>query len=243
MNTNYQGYSSRNHKTTSFCAASLARLNRPIRRAFTVVELTVALVVMSICLLGVGSLLQETISAERVAVQKNQRRAAARAIASEFAAAIESAAFGPDASTSISCGPNRDRLQVLTCYVQSDPVSRAPMERRRYFWKVPRPGEGTSISVQFQRHMFAGSHSIDPAPDTGDNGDEVWTSIPAVEIGKGISGMMVQFRKRGEPSGAWAESWSGSPAEAEAKISVTVEDQVVERIVIPRVDAPLAEKS
>jgi prepilin-type N-terminal cleavage/methylation domain-containing protein len=171
---------------------------RPTRRAFTLVELLVAAVIVSVALLGVYSVFVAAVEAESRTTARWQRRAVARAAADEIAASLEAATNLPGIPA-IVAGPDEQGGYALQCLAQGVGASdgsapRPPLVRRLYRWgdgaearAEPRAGPGAelgadpraprsagprqSLLLRVQTMGYAGSKDLTPSVSAGDSAE------------------------------------------------------------------------
>lgn len=204
---------------------------------FTLVEMVVASVVMSICLIGFYSFVKQPLSAETEITRKHQAQQLAAAVVNQMADSMEQALCLPDAPT-FSAGTDSQGHHELTCVASGPPLPEQPnIQLNRYTWGPSADQDG--IEVRMQRRLFFGSKEVSAGQKDQLDADN-WQSITPQLVGQGLSKFSVQFRPLAQSGDQWLDRWSGASGQVAIRVHAEVADQAVERIVVPPVNAPFA---
>ena len=215
-------------------------------RGFTIVELTVASIVMGMVLLGVYGLFSHVVTVEGQASMRSDEQEAALAVVEHFQETLRRA-VNLAGEPSVVYRKDKDLgLTFLTCWVgpggvASDYTGHPCLERRQYCWGFAEgDGEGT---VELRTIPWGGSANLLPI----DNSDELeeeqlWDCVAPRIIARGVKSLTINFMPVadvGDPEAKWKGSWSGPVGQVVVRISVGWGSAKVERTLLPQVNGGL----
>jgi prepilin-type N-terminal cleavage/methylation domain-containing protein len=198
---------------------------------FTLAELLVASVVMSIALLGVYEMFRNTMSVEVAAAARWSARTAAQSAVDHVAYAVENATNSSKQPTFLAeISTTSDRAFVC----------QLPLERRRYAWRAD--GQGGRQTIFVQRKVSAGSADLSSgaegdSQDTSEGQDEQWGHVTQAVVAKGMDSFSIRFRALDDSSAEWKEDWQGPSGQVAVWIQAAVDNQTAERVIVPAVNA------
>lgn len=205
------------------------------RRSFTLVELVVAMVVVSVALVGVFGIFQAVLAVESRTSGRAEQRAAARPVLDHLCSVLGAAVNLPG-RPSLAGGVNDDGTCWLEC-VTFGPGGAADthepgLQMRRYEWGGEKsPAAGLVLRVQ----TCAGRANL--TADPGDEGG--WDRVPPRLVGGHFDSLSVRYRAAADEQAEWQDRYSGKCGQVAVRVSVAAGDELVERVVIPRAGADL----
>ena len=210
------------------------------RRGFTVAELIVACVVMSVILGGVYSVFYHCVRTEARSTLRMGDCATAAAVISELTGAVANAVILSGS------GPIRGSFRghqdggSFTCkasiVARSGGQPRVVVQRMRYRWAKHKTNDG--IVLTFQGLPFAGTKCIHPLREGEQPLSELWDKTPPVTIAKRIDVLSVKYRAAGDATGPWLNQWQGQKVPA-VWISVRIADETKDAVIVPKVQGRL----
>jgi prepilin-type N-terminal cleavage/methylation domain-containing protein len=198
------------------------------KRAFTLAELLVASVVMTVALLGIHSLLFRAMDVEGRASVRWYANDSAEAVLDQFSRTLETAINFPSIQTLvIEAGVERDGS--LIC--------QTPSQRVRYCWQKDKSSGKYTLTRQTK--PFAGSRDLtkDAVPEESKEGKEIWDTIPPVTVAQGLDAISVKVRPLVEDMPRKDLGYEGMVGKIAIELQVTVENQMRQRTIIPRCGA------
>ncbi len=205
---------------------------------FTVVELMVAAVVMSVALVGIYAVFRQALDAERAAGKRWRGRAAAAAVCEHLADAIEHSVNLPGRPALEIAAGDDGGASSLVCMVDeyaSNETGGGSPQWRRYRWGFD-SHDARAGTVELQRRPLAGQTDIGTVPRSGSSNESIWAPVAPTVIGHQVATLSVMSRVF---DGPWEANWSGAVGERQFRVRVTVGEHTAERIVTPRVDGLL----
>ena len=206
---------------------------------FTLMEVLVASVVISVALLGVYALLQHALAAESRSAKEWRAHGQAQTLAAELADAIEQAVKTERIPALVAMAdPSGSGDRLLTCMTNPSSAG-GGYELRRYRW---RPGADADHPgrLELQVMRYAGSVNLtdktaaaDESSEDASLSEEAWGRVPATVIGHDVDALTVEFRSVGKRAAGWTSQWRGS-APVTARVRVTIGDRSEEVVVTPK---------
>ena len=189
---------------------------------FTLPEMLVASVVVTIALAGVHVLLFRALDVEAVAGRRWNDRDAAETAASRITEALAVAAKAPDGMKSLVLeDPSPDGGAVIC---QTVPA------RLRFSWQRVLPQEFYQLYLQTK--PFAGSKDLSASPAEQDpSGPERWDQAPAVLIAKNLKDIQMTDSRTSSAQSS-DPSASGGGAARIVTVQVAAGEQLCKRVVV-----------
>lgn len=216
------------------------------RSGFTIAELLVASVASSVIFIGIYSIfMQATQAEENIRLQTQQRRAVI-AVAEHIARTLEYAINLPDIP-SIEGGAEGDGEHFLKCTVagigvNGGDVTGRSISRIRYSWGQ-QDIDSNENQIYLQKMPYGGSKLLLLTnQEEQQEEEELWSQIPKAVIGTQLRSVSLLYRSAANPDASWQDNWKGSAGEVAIKIRVSVGGETAERIVIPKVNAPIIQE-
>lgn len=202
-------------------------------RGFTLVELLVASVVVTTTLTGVYAVFQHAMKIEAQATLGWNNHAAAEAVVTHLAEALEHAVNIPNIPT-IEGGPDGEHGEYsIKCMIVA-PGYRASLQRRRYRWGFNADSQKTG-TIELQTMIYAGSKNVTPFSSRGQLSEQqAWDQVEPKLVGKYLDAVSIQYRPLDDAGSGWNGRWSGRAGKVAVRIRASVGGQAVERIVVPR---------
>ena len=193
---------------------------------FTLAELLVGSVVLSMTLLGVYALFWQAMRAEGVTALRWRYRSAAEGIVAHLADAVEQAVNLPQRPTFVAEAGGEEGALICQTHLQ----------RRRYHWRGDDDARGLALSMQAR--PFAGTRDLSQGaianqPD-GAPPVEQWDHVASRRIADGVEQIVVRFRPVNEANAQWRDNWEGRAGDVVIWIQVVVGGQLAERVIFPR---------
>lgn len=217
------------------------KIERSRASGFTLVELLTATVVMALTLLGVYTVFRQALATEQSVSARWRERAAAEAVASHLADAIERLVHLPDTPPLVAEHDGEGGRQFVFVMMgadwSADDPAGAAIQRRRYWWSQ---SEAVRGQLQLQIIPLAGTADVAPDPQTAElQGPQRWAAVPPEVIAEDVDEVSIEFRPRDDTRAAWSKDWKEPEEPFAARIRVRVGGQTVERLVAPPATAPL----
>lgn len=237
----------------------LAIERTPIRRrprragplhGFTLVELVVASVITTTALLGVYTLLQQSLEAETRAETRWRSRTQAELTASLLVSVLEQGVNLSDEPT-VRAGSSPDGAGRLICLSAAKVHTTGNRLSGGFQWMRFEWGQSKETSLGDSQHAVsakgivlkmqsvaaAGSVVLSPSREQAQTPGEprFWTNATPIVLANGLDALEVQFQ---EINGSgWENSFEGSVGSVMIRIRAKVGEEMVEKIVVPRVNA------
>lgn len=193
------------------------------RLGFTLAEMLVASVVVTVALAGVHALLFRALDVEAVADQRWNDYDTAETAAARIAEALAATAKAPDGMESLVLENASPDGGAVIC--QTVPT------RLRFSWKKVTPQELYELSLQTK--PFAGSRDLSVSSGAQDpSASERWDQAPAVLIARNLTDIQVTDSRSSDAASAHASTSSSSAATRIATIQVAAGEQLCTRVVI-----------
>lgn len=206
-----------------------------VRRAggFTVTELIVATVVMSIALLGIQTVFTRLMGLQADKITAWNDNAQATVVADYLAQIIERATPA-SGYPSITATGQELRCMSALAPAAADPVAPGTTAMYRLRWGL----EDEQAGMLGQKWvLFSGDQIISPHVE-GFEPDEpqFWEPIPEQWIARRLSGITMRFRHVADTDDPrWFTRWSGNPGDVEVRIEVRLGSERIERRVFPQI--------
>jgi type II secretory pathway component PulJ len=207
-------------------------VGRKRSKGFTLAELLMAGFVISVALLGVYSLFQQTMDVQAKMTLGMYHRSRAEEVVDYFADVLERCINLKDIDTIQSGGGDSEGFLELTALSKGFSV-RQCVNRQRITWQ-PTP-EQKGYTVRSQAMMYAGKANI-TFPDAS---QAQWERLPATELFSQIDALEIEFRETDKPAGSWRREYKGPVGGIAIRVQAASGDQMAQRIVIPAVRAVL----
>jgi len=215
---------------------------------FTIVELLVASVVMSVALLGVYSIFAQAMQVQSQTSVRWNEQAAAEAMVAHFADVLERCVNLPEVPALVAGPDSAGEGYFLTCCAtsgrggSSDPLDRGGIQRRRYRWGFGSE-EDRAGTIEVQTLSLAGTKIVSVWGEMeGGTEEEIWSRVPATVVGRRVGSLSVLYRKCNDPQSTWQDHWRGNAGEVAIWIRVGVGGETVERLVVPQADGFLVNR-
>lgn len=225
-------------------------------QGFTLVELMVASVIVSVALLGVFSLVRQASEVEARSHLVWRSRGPANAMADHLESALEHAVVSGDlGGGGIQAQPDGNggyRLRLLVAGAVYDHTPGEPEGGTRwleYRWYPElkdenAAGDASSLSaddslayrVELRSALLAGDTLLnrDVSSRGNDAANEVdWDRIEPIVLAREFKSVELAFRSVAE--GQWQPRYEGSPGTVIARLRIRAGDETIERIIYPRV--------
>jgi prepilin-type N-terminal cleavage/methylation domain-containing protein len=202
------------------------------RKGFTLVEVLMASIIISVALLGVYSLFQQAIDMEAKMRLSMYHRDRAEEVVDYFADALERCINLKDVETVRSGGSEQGAFLEFTAVNKGFWV-RQCVVRQRITWQQTQTQKG--YTVQRQAMMYAGITNV-----TFANESQVeWDSLSTTELFSQVDALEIEFKETDQPSGGWRKEYNGPGGQIAIRIQAASGDRKAQRIIVPTVQAVL----
>ena len=210
------------------------------RSGFTVVELLLASVIVTIVLVGVYGVCRQALAVEARLNAIWRDRGQASSIVDHMAHSVVNTVSLPDMPGIRGGLDPTSGHYILECVTSGGTVSLDKLpsdgrERRRYRWRPSAAKEGSCV-LEFQAIPYAGTvNLIAPEQTNGSENALPWTDVEPLVIGRGLDELDVQYLVLGDFGTGWQESYDKESTNVAVRIRARKGEQVSECIVVPKV--------
>lgn len=198
-------------------------------QGFTLVELMVASLITTTALLGIYSTFRQALVVEQQSRRYWDGQRAAEAVTDHLAQALQNCLNLPEIPA-LTGSANQ-----MVCFTESG--QQAGQQYDRYFWDSAGESEG-QLTLYRQTMRYAGSKNLMlAAGDEELSEEQMWLSVPVQVIATRIDEIRLQYRDLSQANASWQDQWQGPVGKVAIKIIVRCQEQLSQRIVVPRVNA------
>ena len=209
------------------------------RAGFTIVELMVSCLVLSVALLGVYAIFTQAMSMEEEASSLWDDRTAAAAVADHLTDALEHVVNLPGIPALVGRrGDEENEWTMTLTTISPAPSDGSParVERRRYCWRHD-PDAPDATVLELQTAIYAGTTNVTPIDGLAELDEtEMWKRLGTEVIGTRLRSIWVSYRTANDPDAEWKDRWNGKTGNVMVRVSVSVGKSRCERTVVPRVN-------
>jgi len=217
------------------------------RSGFTIAELLVASVASSVIFTGIYSVFMQATNVEENIRLQMQKRHAAMAVTEHMAKTLEYAINLPGIPSIKGDKSGENGEGFLKCSfagigVNGGDATGMSISRVRYSWGL-QDMDSDENQIYWQQIPYGGSKLLlltnqNEQPEE----DELWNQIPKTVIGRQLETLSLMYRSAANPDASWQDNWEGPAGEVAIKIHIAIGGETVERIVIPKVNAPVIQE-
>ena len=206
-------------------------------KGFTLTELLMACLVISVALLGVYSLFQQTMEVEGRMTLELYHQSRAEQVVDFLADGLERCINLKEIET-IRAGSGESSSFLEFTMVgkgfSGNDFDGKGIVRQRITWQQSPSQDGYVVSRQVMR--YAGISNL----TFPDESQADWDVLPMVELFRQIGALEIEFLKTDQPSaGRWLKDYKGATGSVAVRVKAASGDRVCQRIILPATNAIL----
>ena len=201
---------------------------------FTLVELLMASFIVSIALLGVYSLFQQTLEVEGKMSLNMLHQNRAVQVVGYLAEELKRCINLPDMDTiQMSYTPQAGSFEWVAVGkgFSGSSFESQGIVRKRITWKLNAAQDAYTLNQQVMR--YAGTSNMSFTDESQAN----WNILPVTELFHEIDALEVEIQKTDQPQGGWLKEYQGEASHVAIRIKAVSGERDCQRIILPAVNA------